>query len=48
MDMEKWYLAIRIFGIGFSSVFVILSLLVVSLMGVNALLRRMPAAKAEK
>jgi Na+-transporting methylmalonyl-CoA/oxaloacetate decarboxylase gamma subunit len=48
MDMEKWYLAMRIFGIGFSSVFVILSLLVVSLMGVNALLRRMPAAKAEK
>jgi Na+-transporting methylmalonyl-CoA/oxaloacetate decarboxylase gamma subunit len=48
MDMEKWYLAVRIFGIGFSSVFIILSLLVVSLMGVNALLRRMPTAKVKK
>jgi len=45
--MEKWTLAMRLIGIGFSSVFVILSLLVVSLMGVNSLLRRMPTAKAK-
>ena len=46
--MEKWYLAMRIFGIGFSSVFVILSLLVGSLMLVNSFLRRLPTARVKK
>ena len=45
--MEKWGLAMRIFGIGFSSVFIILSMLVLSLIGVNSLLRRMPTAKVK-
>jgi len=43
--MEKWYEALRIFLIGFSTVFLLLGMLVVSLNVVNAALRHLKVVK---
>ena len=46
--MEKWYLAVRIFIVGFSCVFLILGLLVLSIKSVNAMLHLLPAPSDKK
>ena len=46
--MEKWYLAVRIFGIGYSCVFLILAMLVASLEISNAILSRFPSPQRKK
>jgi hypothetical protein len=46
--MEKWFLALRIFGIGFSCVFFILGMLVVSLKIANGILSRFPSPQGKK
>ncbi len=43
--MDKWYEAGRIFLVGFTSVFVLLGMLVVSLNLVNTALRRLKVVK---
>lgn len=46
--MEKWYLAMSIFAAGFSSVFMILGMLVISLKISNAILGRFPSSQEKK
>ncbi|MBN2331696.1 MAG: hypothetical protein JXO49_00320 [Deltaproteobacteria bacterium] len=46
--MTNWHEAVRIFTVGFTCVFVILGLLVVSLSMVNGMIRRLPSAKAKQ
>jgi hypothetical protein len=47
--METWSMAVQIFMVGFSSVFALLALLVVSLTGVNRILAWLhrPAVKRD-
>ena len=46
--MDKWDLAVRIFGVGFSCVFLILGILVISLKISNAVLSRFPSPQGKK
>lgn len=46
--MEKWYLAVRIFGVGFSCVFLILGMLVISIKMVNGVLTNLPSPQGKK
>lgn len=46
--MEKWFLALRIFGIGFSCVFLVLGILVISLKIVNGILSGQLASQGKK